>query len=114
MPGIQGLPLERRRIMPVSKAQQRAVNKYMAANYDRINLTVPKGKKDTIQAHAAAQGESVNSFINRAIDQTMAQEAAGSPTRPAEPVVALHFEDEKCAPATSEGRTEGNHREDDA
>ncbi len=54
--------------MPVSKAQQKAVNKYMAANYDRINLTVPKGKKETIQAHAETQGESVNGFINRAID----------------------------------------------
>ena len=42
--------------MPVSKAQQKAVNKYMAANYDRINLTVPKGKKETIQSHAEAQG----------------------------------------------------------
>lgn len=38
---------------------------------DRINLTVPKGKKDTIKAHAEAQGESVNGFINRAIDETM-------------------------------------------
>ena len=57
--------------MAVSKAQQKAVNKYMAANYDRINLTVPKGKKDTIQAYAEAQGESVNGFINRAISETM-------------------------------------------
>ena len=57
--------------MPVSKAQQRAVNKYMAANYDRINLTVPKGQKNTIKAHAEAQGESLNAFINRAITQTM-------------------------------------------
>lgn len=57
--------------MAVSKAQQKAVNKYMAANYDRINLTVPKGKKDTIKAHAEAKGESVNAFINRAIDETL-------------------------------------------
>ena len=57
--------------MPVSKAQQKAVNKYMAANYDRINLTVQKGKKETIKAHAEAQGESLNAFINRAITQTM-------------------------------------------
>ncbi len=57
--------------MPVSKAQQKAVNKYMAANYDRINLTVQKGKKETIKAHAEAQGESLNAFINRAITETM-------------------------------------------
>ena len=60
--------------MAVSKAQQKAVNKYMAANYDRINLTVPKGKKETIQAHAEAQGESVNGFINRAIDRQISQD----------------------------------------
>ena len=57
--------------MPVSKAQQKAVNKYMSENYDRINLTVPKGKKDTIKAHAEANSESVNGFINRAIDEAM-------------------------------------------
>lgn len=46
-------------------------NGWIAEKLDRINLTVPKGKKDTIKAHAEAQGESVNGFINRAIDETM-------------------------------------------
>lgn len=53
---------------PASKSQQKAVNKYMKENYDRINLTMPKGKKEFIQEHVAKTGESVNSFINRAID----------------------------------------------
>ena len=57
--------------MAVSKAQQKAVNKYMAANYDRINLTLPKGQKDIIKAHAESRGESVNGFITRAIGETM-------------------------------------------
>ena len=57
--------------MPASKAQQRAVNKYMANNYDRINLTVPKGQKDIIKTHAEAHGESVNAFIGRAIAEAM-------------------------------------------
>jgi uncharacterized protein (DUF1778 family) len=57
--------------MATSKAQQKAVNKYMAANYDRINLTVPKGDKDIIKAHAESMGESVNGFINRAIENQM-------------------------------------------
>ena len=56
---------------PASKAQQKAVNKYMKSNYDRVNLGMPKGKKDIIQAHAAQQGESVNPYINRAIDEAM-------------------------------------------
>lgn len=68
--------------MAVSKAQQKAVNKYMAANYDRINLTVPKGQKEEIQAFAAQTGESVNGFINRAIGEAMGespQQPAGAP-----------------------------------
>ncbi len=56
---------------PASKVQQKAVNKYMKSNYDRVNLVMPKGKKDIIQAHAAQQGESVNAYINRAIDEAM-------------------------------------------
>lgn len=68
--------------MAVSKAQQKAVNKYMAANYDRINLTVPKGRKEEIQSFAAQTGESVNGFINRAIGEAMGdstQQPAGAP-----------------------------------
>lgn len=57
--------------MAVSKSQQKAVHKYVKANYDRMELTVPKGRKAKIKAHADACGESVNGFINRAIDETM-------------------------------------------
>ena len=57
--------------MPASKAQQQAQNRWIAKAYDRINLTVPKGKKDIIQAHAEAHGQSVNGFINTAIDEKM-------------------------------------------
>lgn len=54
------------------KSQIKAVNKYVAKAYDRINLTMPKGRKDTIKEHAAAfDGGSVNAFINRAIDEQM-------------------------------------------
>lgn len=51
-------------------------NKYIAKAYDRINLTVPKGKKDEIKAHAEAQGESTNAFINRAINETIERDGA--------------------------------------
>lgn len=57
--------------MTVSKAQQKAVHKYVKEKYDRQGLTMPKGKKDAIKAHAEARGESVNAFINRAIDETI-------------------------------------------
>ncbi len=55
----------------VSKAQQKAVHKYVKNNYDRIELTVPKGRKAEIKVHADSREESVNGFINRAIDETM-------------------------------------------
>lgn len=49
--------------MPVSKAQQKAVNKYMTENYDRINLVVPKGRRDELRAKAKAEGKSLNAYI---------------------------------------------------
>ncbi len=64
--------------MPASKAQQRAVSKYMKENYDVFQIRMPKGRKAVIQAHAQAQGESVNGFVNRAIDETMERDKGGT------------------------------------
>ena len=61
----------------VSKKQQACVNRYIAKTYDRINLTVKKGDKDVIKAHADKyDGGSVNAFIQRAIAETMARDEA--------------------------------------
>ena len=57
--------------MAVSKAQQKAVNKYIAEKLDRINLTMPKGKKEAVKKQADSMGLSVNAFINLAIDSMM-------------------------------------------
>jgi len=62
--------------LTVSKAQQKATNKYIAGNYDRINLTLPKGQKEVVKAHAEAQGKSVNGFINEAIEEKMERDSA--------------------------------------
>ena len=43
-------------------------NDFNREKYDRISLMVRRGKKDIIKAKAAANNESVNAFINRAID----------------------------------------------
>lgn len=64
--------------MPVSKANQRAVNKYMKNNYDRINVTMPKGKKNIIKAAAEKRGESVNAYINAAIDERLKADGVGA------------------------------------
>ena len=58
--------------MPVSMAQQRATAKFKKNNYDRMEvLLAPKGRKAELQAHVTEQGESLNKFVNRAIDETM-------------------------------------------
>jgi predicted HicB family RNase H-like nuclease len=57
--------------MAVSKAQQRAVAKYMANNYDEIKLRVPKGQKAQMQAFAKKQGKSLNAFIVELIHNEM-------------------------------------------
>lgn len=57
-------------------------NVWQRENKDRINLTVPKGQKEVIKAHADKRKESVNGFIGRAITETIerddAQEIAGA------------------------------------
>lgn len=65
-------------MMAVSKAQQKATNKYISNNYDRVNLTVPKGQKEVIQTHAESRGESVNGFINRAINNQIERDKQGN------------------------------------
>lgn len=46
-------------------------NDFIKQNYDRVNLTLPKGKKEQIKAAATAAGMSLNEFINAAIDAYM-------------------------------------------
>ncbi len=57
--------------MAEGKASTKAKNKYNAENYDSLRIVVPKGKKDVLKAHAQSKGESLNSFVNRAIDETV-------------------------------------------
>ena len=54
-----------------SSAKIAANNRYNEKVYDRINIAVPKGKKDKIREHAEANGESVNGYINRLIEEDM-------------------------------------------
>ena len=58
-------------IMADGKASTKAKNKYNAANYDSLRIVVPKGKKDVLKAYAKSKGESLNSFVNRAIDEAV-------------------------------------------
>lgn len=65
--------------MAMSEAKKRANKKWndenMAKRYDRIQLVVPKGKKEVIEAKAKERGyKSVNAFINHAIDNLLADD----------------------------------------
>ncbi|MEI3523219.1 MAG: Arc family DNA-binding protein [Anaerotignum sp.] len=62
--------------MGISEARKRANDKYLKEKVEEFKVRVPKGKKDEIKAHAEAQGESTNAFINRAIDETMERDKA--------------------------------------
>ena len=57
-----------------TEARKEGNRRWDAAYLDRLSIAVPKGQKDAIKAHAESRGESVNAFINRAIDEAMERE----------------------------------------
>ena len=60
--------------MPTTKAGQKAVNRYIAKSYDRVNLVLKKDSsptKDEVQAAADAAGISLNAYIVAAISQQL-------------------------------------------
>lgn len=59
-----------------TEAQKRAQKNYMD-KFAIARVRMEKSRYEDIQAHAAAQGESVNGFINRAIDSQMIRDASG-------------------------------------
>lgn len=55
--------------MTVSKAKQKANRKWNENNLERIYLTVKKGQKSIIENAAKQNNQSVNAFINQAINE---------------------------------------------
>ena len=60
--------------MAATKAQLAASKKYIKEKLDEIKFRVPKGQRAIIKEHADRQGESINSFIYRAVKETMARD----------------------------------------
>jgi len=52
-------------------ARRKASAKYLKESVEDIRIRVPKGDKARVQEHAATMGESMNSFVVRAIQETM-------------------------------------------
>ena len=46
-------------------------NDYIKKNYDRLNLTFPKGEKEAIKAKAKEAGQSINEYIYAAVKEKM-------------------------------------------
>lgn len=53
------------------KTSNESKAKYNAKAYDRLTISIKKGKKEVIQTHAKEQGKSLNGYINEAIDNQM-------------------------------------------
>lgn len=58
------------------KTSNESKAKYNAKTYDRINIAVPKGRKDEIQAIAEQKGQSINAYINTIIEEALAKAKA--------------------------------------
>ena len=56
--------------MSTYEYNKKYADKYLG-KLDTVTIRMEKGLKDIIKAHAESMGESVNGFINRAIEETM-------------------------------------------
>ena len=70
------MALPRREDSTMEKAEKSAYrNSWIAEKLDRVNLTMPKGKKEQIKDAADKAGLSLNAYINQAIDERMERDA---------------------------------------
>lgn len=63
--------------MPLTDAKRRANNKHIAKNYTVLGCKVRKEYADKVRAACAANGDTVNAIMKRALDDYLS--AKGSP-----------------------------------
>ena len=51
-------------------------NRWQSENCERISLVVKKGRKQSIKDFAAKHGETLNGFINKAIDEKIERDTS--------------------------------------
>lgn len=85
-----------------TEAQKRSNRKWDAANLDRVSVAMPRGHKDAIRERAAAQGESMNGFINAAIDSAISAQDAPQCAVGDFPAIAAASEDAERVKAHTE------------
>ena len=54
--------------------QRVTLEEYRKTKYEDLRVRVPKGRKEEIKAFVATTGQSLNSFINEAIDEQIERE----------------------------------------
>lgn len=59
-----------------SKARIEANKRYNDKAYDRIAVVVPKGRKEIIKQAAKRAGQSVNAYVQQAINERLQREGA--------------------------------------
>ena len=55
----------------MGKTSNAVKDRYNAKAYDDIRVRVPKGMKEKIQVYAEVNGETINGFINRLINDAL-------------------------------------------
>lgn len=60
--------------MAYTQARNKATQKYVKNNCDRIYITIGKGKKEELKAAADAVGESLTSYLIKAAEMRMQTE----------------------------------------
>lgn len=63
-----------------TEARKEGNKRWDEKNLDRVSLAMPKGKKESIKAAAAAVGESMNQYILAAVDARLQQDTAAQTT----------------------------------
>ena len=62
-----------------TEAQAKAAKKCLKESVEDVRIRVPKGQKAIIKSHAEKQGESMNAFVIRAIDEAMERDSGKKP-----------------------------------
>lgn len=57
--------------MAYTESQKKATNKWIKANYDRINITLPIGQREVWRARAEELGLSLNEFIRVCVEKNL-------------------------------------------
>lgn len=64
------MPEEKKAYRGFTEAQARAHKKYIA-QFVETKVRMTEERREAVRCHADSRGESLNAFINRAIDETM-------------------------------------------